>query len=360
MLERAARIRRTFRHLQRFRGIVRVFLKYGYQDVAQRLHLPTLLDLPLVGQSTEIAELPAGERFRRACEELGPTFVKLGQVLSTRPDLLPEGFADELTKLQDAAAPLPFSEIRRVLDLELKGRTDDLFSSIDETPLGSASMAQAHAARLRSGESVVVKVQRPGIRHTLTVDIEILREFAELMEEHIEGIKRHRPRRAVEELIRKLESELDFSREAANAERFAAQFEGDPTVHVPRIYREATTTRLITMEFIEGVKANQAAAADGLDAREVAARLSDLVLRQIFLYGFFHADPHPGNVRVLPGNVICFLDYGQMGYLDGSEREDFADLLAGVAKRDASHVAQALGRLGAGAGGSMPGLEADA
>lgn len=362
MLERAARIRRTFRHLQRFRDIVRVFLKYGYQDVAQRLHLPTLLDLPLGGQSTEIASLSAAERFRRACEELGPTFVKFGQVLSTRPDLVPAGFAGELSKLQDSASPLPFSEIRRVLDVELKGRTDELFSRMDEQPLGSASMAQAHRAKLKTGESVVVKVQRPGIRPTLSVDIEILREVADLMEEHIEGLKKHRPRRAVEELIRKLESELDFCREAANTERFAAQFEGDPWIRVPRIYREATTSKVITLEFVDGVKASLVPGDGnrGLDPVEVARRLAVLVLRQIFVHGFFHADPHPGNVMILPGNVICFVDYGQMGYLDGAEREDFADMLAGVAKRDAAHVAQALSRLGAGGGGSLPGLEADA
>lgn len=374
MLDKAARIRRTIRHLQRFRDIVRVFLKYGYEDLAHRLHLPSALGLPLVGHALVPQGLSAGERLRRACEELGPTFVKLGQLLSTRPELLPPGVAEELARLQDSASPLPFEELKKVIETELRGDAETFFSEIDEAPLGAASIAQAHRGKLKTGETVVVKVQRPGIRKIVTVDIDILRQVAALMEEHLPGAKAHRPTHIVEELVRKLEGELDFTREAANAERFAAQFAGDETIFVPEVYRETSTSRVLTLEYVDGLRASEAFAGGtaDLDREALAKRISALMMRQIFAHGFFHADPHPGNILILPGKrhagangakprpaVVCFLDYGQMGYLDTHEREDFADLLWGVARRDAPHVARALSRLG-GDGAPRAGLEADA
>ena len=361
MLRKAVRLRRTYRHLQRFRDIALVFLKYGYHDVAQRIHLPSLLDLPAVVPNGEAALEPA-ERFRRACEELGPTFTKLGQALSTRPDLLPPGFGEALTKLQDGASPLGLEELRPVLEAEFGSDLDDIFEHVDPQPLGSASIAQAHKARLKTGESVVVKIQRPGIAQVVAADLDILRQVAGLMEEHLDAVKHHRPSAVVEELADKLQGELDFLREAASMERFASQFEGDETIYVPKVYREATTARVLTLEHIQGRKPAKLAAShsSSADRALVARRISDSVLRQIFVHGFFHADPHPGNIRILPGPVVCFIDYGQMGYLDARERLDFADMLWGIARRDPAHVAQALSRLGTGDPVPSHGLESDA
>ncbi len=276
------RIGRTFHHAQRFRDIVRVFLKYGYEDLAHRLHLPGSLGLPTRHRREEraaIHQLTQPEKLRRACEELGPTFIKMAQILSTRPNLLPLGFAEELAKLQDSVAPLPFAEVQSVLSAELKRPLQEIFQSIDEQPLGSASIAQVHRARLVGGDDVVVKVQRPGIRKVIEVDLEIVAHLAALMENYLDGWKIHRPTAVVQNIATTLEQEIDFTAEAAHVERFAFQFATEPTVYLPKVYRDLTTARVLTMEYIDGVKAAQLADLEpgALDRVEVARRIADLV-----------------------------------------------------------------------------------
>src|SRR5881394_4119343 len=234
------RIGRTFQHAQRFRDIVRVFLKYGYEDLAHRLHLPSSLGLPTRHRREEraaIHQLSQPEKLRRACEELGPTFIKMAQILSTRPNLLPSGFAEELSKLQDSVAPVPYSEVQAVLSAELKRPLLEIFQSIDEQPLGSASIAQVHRARLVGGDDVVVKVQRPGIRKVIEVDLEIVDHLAALMENHLDGWKIHRPTAVVQQIAITLEQEIDFTAEASHVERFTYQFATEPTVYLPKVYR---------------------------------------------------------------------------------------------------------------------------
>lgn len=365
LFRRLENIGRRFHHLQRSRDVVKVFLKYGYEDLAHRLHLPSALNLPLKQVREEqaaIHSLSPPERLRRACEELGPTFVKMGQILSTRPNLLPEPFIQELAKLQDEAAPIPFAEIKAALERELKRPLDQVFQSIDEQPLGAASIAQVHRARLLNGDAVVVKVQRPGVRRIVEVDLEIMVELASLIEHHVEGWRVHRPSAIVREIARTLQEEIDFTVEAAHMERFAWQFSGEAAIYLPKVCHEATTRQVLTMEYVDGLKASRLMEpeAAGLDRGEIAQRIADLVMRQIFVHGFFHADPHPGNIHVLPGNVICFLDFGMMGYLDSRGREAFADLVWGIARRNEISVAGALLKL-ASAEYEPPrqGLEAD-
>jgi len=356
---------RTFKHLQRTRDVVRVFLKYGYEDLAHRLHLPSALKLPLGHFREEqkaIAEMSAPERFRRVCEELGPTFVKAGQILSTRRNLLPEPFTRELAKLQDAATPIPFPEIRAVLESELKRPLREVFARVDENPLGAASIAQVHRARLLDGSDVVVKVQRPGIERVVETDLEIMRHIAALIERHIAAWRVHQPVALVDQMGRMLAKELDFTIEAAHLERFVWQFAEEPTIYLPKVHHHAITRRVLTMEYVDGVKLSRLDAAQLSEPErvEVATRVADLVMKQIFLHGFFHADPHPGNIHILPNRMICFLDFGMMGHLDQRGREVFVELVWGISRRNEVQVANALLKLSS-ADNEPPreGLEAD-
>lgn len=366
LFRRLESIGRTYKHLQRTRDVVGVFLKYGYEDLAHRLHLPSALNLPIRRIREEqklIADIPAPVRLRRVCEELGPTFVKAGQILSTRQNLLPEAFTKELAKLQDAATPIPFSEVRDVIQAELKRPLKEVFAWIDEAPLGAASIAQVHRAKLADGADVVVKVQRPGIEDVVRTDLEIMRQLAGLMEKHIESWRVHHPVAVVDQMARNLEKEMDFLIEAAHMERFAWHFQGEPTIYLPKVHHHATTRRILTMEYVDGVKLSQLDEAGmSVEQRaEIATRVADLVMKQIFVHGFFHADPHPGNIHILPGSVICFLDFGMMGFLDQRGREAFVDLVWGISRRNEVTVAAALLKLSS-ADNEPPreGLEADA
>ncbi len=344
-------VSRTYRHANRYRQILTVLFKYGFGDLIDRLKVGQYLELGMQMVSRKRRErvdaLTKSERVRMALEELGPTFVKMGQVLSTRPDLIPVQFIDELSKLQDEVPPFPFSEAREIIEAELKSPIEDKFEKFDETPLAAASIGQVHRARLKDGEDVIVKVKRPGIRKTIEVDLEIMLHLAVLIEKHVEEWGIYRPTKIIEEFSRTLGKEIDYTIEASNAERFARQFVGNSMVYVPRVFREATTTRILTMEYVDGVKASKIdkLEKEGFDRKIIASRGADLMLEQVFKHGFFHADPHPGNIFILPDNVICYLDFGMMGRVDRYAREDFADVIYGYVSRDESKIADALLRI---------------
>jgi len=295
----------------------------------------------------KIDTLSRAVRVRMVLEELGPTFLKMGQILSTRPDLLPVEFMQELSRLQDDVPPFPYPEVEANLKAALKKPIEQIFASFDEQPLAAASIGQVHQAKMPDGKNVVVKIQRPGIQRTIEVDLEIMMHLAGLMERHLEGWDIQRPTRIVDEFARTLERELDYTLEAAHLERFARQFENEPTVYVPKVYREATTSRVLTMERISGVKSSDIdrLEKEGLDRSEIARQGFILIMKQIFVHGFFHADPHPGNIFVLPDNVICYIDFGMMGRLDLATRERFADLIMSIVHRDEREAAKALLRL---------------
>lgn len=350
--QRLRQLGQTIQNLQRFREIVGVFLKYGYEDLAHRLHLPRLLGLPtrqLRAEAESVRNLSHPEKLRAAFEELGPTFVKVGQLLSSRTGTLPEEYSVELAKLQDSVAPMPFSEVEAILTAELGRPIGEVFAEVQAEPLGSASIGQVHRARLHAGQNVVIKVQRPGIVKTIRTDLEILRQLASTLESQLENWRHHRPTAVVDDLRRSLTKELDYTIEASHLERFASQFPAEPTLLLPRVWREYTTPRLLVMEFVGGTKAAEFVRSERSPRTraEVGRRVGDLVLKQIFVHGFFHADPHPGNIQILDTGVVCFLDFGMMGFLTQREREMFADLVWGLATRDEVGATHALLRLSA-------------
>lgn len=347
-LRRISFLSRTYSHIKRYRQILTVFIKYGFDDLLERLHVTSYFRLG--GKLKLKKRLSAGEgltrheRVRLALEELGPTFVKLGQILSTRPDLISLGLVKELSKLQDDVPAFPFSQVKEIVERELSAPLEEIFHHFREEPLAAASIGQVHRARLKSGEEVIVKVQRPGIQTTIAVDLEIMFHLAELMEKYLEEGDIYRPTLMVEEFARTLEMEMNYSIEASHAERFAEQFAADNTVYVPRIFRHASTASVLTMEYLAGIKSSDIARldAEGYDRKLIASRGADLILAQIFKYRFFHADPHPGNVYILPGNVICYLDFGMMGRVSRTAQEKFAAMIFGYVLRDEKKVAEAV------------------
>lgn len=341
-------VSRTYRHISRYRQILTVLFKYGFGDLVDRLNASKYLELGarMLGKSRAepVEAYTRYERIRMALEELGPTFIKMGQILSTRPDLIPVDLAEELSKLQDNVPPFPFEQAKELIEAELEAGLTGIFPGIEEVPLAAASIAQVHRASLCSGQDVVVKVRRPGIERTVSIDLEILLHLAGLAERHVPELSFYRPTRIVEEFARVIEREMDFSVEARYMERFARQFAGNEAVHVPLFFAEYSTMRVLTMEYIEGIKASSIEKLDtgGYDRKLIASRGAELVLDQVFKFGLFHADPHPGNIFILPGNVICYVDFGMMGIVDQRSREDFADILTGYVSRDEARTAQAL------------------
>lgn len=319
------------RNLQRFRQILGVVARYGFGDLITRLDLDTHLSWVrrLVGRAfRRHAPEPAvvyitEERIRMALEELGPTFIKFGQILATRADLIPMSLVLELRKLQDQVPPFPPEEAVRIIERELGAPLAALFSRFEHEPIAAASIAQVHVAYLPSGEKVVIKVQRPNLQRILAIDLDILRILARLVEERIPESRPYNPTGIVEEFSRSIFQEIDFTREAYHIVRFAENFKGVDFVYVPQLFKSHCSARVLTMEFIEGIRGDDYAAMDraGLDRKLLAERGTQAILKQVFVDGFFHADPHPGNLFILPENVICLIDYGLMGTVD-EERVD--------------------------------------
>jgi len=350
-IRKISAIGRTYRHLQRYRQILTVLFKYGFGDLVTSLKIEQYLDIGLQMISSKrrekIETLSRAERARMALEELGPTFIKMGQILSTRPDLLPIDFIHELAKLQDNVPAFPFSDVKKMIESELQHPLEDIFPEFDETPLAAASIGQVHRARLNDGEDVAVKVQRPDIRKIIEVDMEIILHIAMLMEKYVEELDVQRPTQIVKEFARTLEKEIDYTIEASHMERFSWQFTNDMTIYVPKVYREATTSRVLTMEYIDGVKISDVdiSGNDVLDRKEIARRGAELIMKQIFVHGFFHADPHPGNIFILPNNIICYLDFGMMGRVNRQTRDKFVDLVTAVIHRDEAKAVDILLKL---------------
>ncbi len=341
-------IGRTYRNLGRYRQILSVLFKYGFGEFIDTLKIEQYLEisLPMLFKKEQkvVEKLGRPERIRRVLEELGPTFIKFGQILSTRPDLIPLEYLKELAKLQDEVPSFSYEEVCEVIARELGQPPDLVFQSFEKRPFAAASIGQVHRARLPNNEDVVVKVQRPGIQEIIETDLEIMLHLASLMERHLEEFEVQRPTRIVSVFARSIEKEINYLLEASNIERFAGQFLADQTVYVPKVYRQYSTKRVITMEFVDGIKASEIEALQegGYDLKSLASNGAALIMKQIFVHGFFHADPHPGNVFILPGNIICFLDFGMMGRISRKERTDFADLVMRVVSRDEKKVVDSI------------------
>ncbi|MDD4097794.1 MAG: AarF/ABC1/UbiB kinase family protein [Lentisphaeria bacterium] len=333
------KISRTYRHVGRYRRIVQVLLRYGfgYMVSALRIHVPRGLPRGAQGRGSGdeppmAPSLGIPERLRLVLIELGPTFIKLGQLLSSRPDVIPAEYIKEFAKLQDSVPSFPMPQVREIIQSELGGELESFFPEFDSEPVGAASMAQGHRARLPDGTEVFVKVQRPNIQRDIEVDLEILSYLAGQLERHSEGLGFLRPRDIVEEFGRALQQELDFSVERSNLARFARQFAGRDGLYVPKVFRQYCSRRVLTMEFVHGIRCSnfEALRAGGVDLLQVSELGATLLLEQFFEHGFFHGDPHPGNMFVLPGNRICYVDFGVMGRITQEERNDFANLLLEV------------------------------
>lgn len=326
---------RTYRNLNRYRQILTILFKYGFGNIIDTLKIDQYLGIGLKMISRTkpepVERLTQPQRIRLLFEELGPTFIKFGQILSTRPDLIPMHFIFELEKLQDNVPEFPFPEVQQILADQFS-RQDYPFSSMEEKPFAAASLGQVHRAQLKTGETVAVKIQRPGIRKQIKVDLEIMNHLATLMERHIEDLSFFRPVKIVEEFASTLEKELDYTLEASSMERVAQQFRYDSTIHIPRVYLGRTTETVLTMEYIQGIKISDVDQLDqaGMNRKLLTRQGAEFILKQVFEYGFFHADLHPGNLFVLPNNVLGPVDFGMMGFMDRRAREVFIDLIASV------------------------------
>ncbi|MGD9121298.1 MAG: AarF/UbiB family protein [Desulfobacterales bacterium] len=341
-------IGRTYRHLNRYRQILAILIKYGFGDLLDRLSIDQYIGAGLQAISRKRAErvekLTRPQRLRMAFEELGPTYIKLGQILSTRPDLVTVDILEELARLQDEVPPFPFEDVKAIVESEFGIPAEELFDQLDDQPLASASIGQVHGARTKDGEAVAVKFQRPDIQKIIEVDLEIMLHLATLAERHIKEFEIHRPVKIVEEFARTLEKEIDYRNEATNMERIARRFLDTPHIYIPAVFREFTTSRVLTTELIEGIKISkiESIVEAGLDQKVIADRVVGLVLKQAFEHGFFHADPHPGNIFVLADNVICLVDYGMMGLVDRATREAFVDLIDSVVHQQEVKTTQVL------------------
>ncbi|MCB9596584.1 MAG: 2-polyprenylphenol 6-hydroxylase [Sandaracinaceae bacterium] len=336
----------TVRDLARLREIVTVLVKHGFGAVVAQLGLSSL------APTTESTDKGGrGERVRKVIEELGPTFVKLGQVLSTRPDIIPEDVLAEIKKLQSDVPPVPFAAIQEQVEAELGVPLEEAFESFEEAPLAAASVGQVHRAKLKTPEGVVdvaVKVQRPGIASKIERDVELLYWLARLIERSMPEAAHYAPVKVVGEFDRALSAELDFRTEAENAKRFAAHFEHEPRVVFPRVYDARSSRRVLTLQFIDGYGLDRAIAL-GYDREAVVKRTIDIIIQMVFEDGFFHADPHPGNFIILGDKedpTIAVIDLGFVGRLTPAMRDKTIDLVVAAVRNDPRALADALYAIG--------------
>ena len=342
-MDAAAAVTRTRDH--RERQIAQVLVRYGLSYLASVVGLERLaaVERSLIGrQPPEPHTEP--ENLRLALEELGPTFIKLGQLLSTRADLLSADYRAELTKLQDAAPAVPSEVVEDIVERELRAPAESVFAAFEPVPLACASVGQAHNATLHDGTEVVVKVRRPNVVEEMERDFEIILNLAARARRHSKTAARYDVVGLTDEFVRTLRAQLDYLQEARNAERFAANFVTDPWVQIPRVFPDLTTSRVITLERIRGMKITDLTALDeaGLDRHELAERTALINAKMIFEDGFFHADPHPGNFFIEPTGRVGIIDFGMVGELDDRLREQLGRLLNGFIRQDPGRLADAL------------------
>ncbi len=336
------------RDLPRYRQILATLIRYGYRDIVTALHLEGLVrPFEKVAMGEDVPPQDRPRRLRMVCEDLGPTFVKLGQLLSTRPDLLPEAYTTELARLRDDVRPFPYAQAEAILTEEYGRPPSEVFASIDPVPIASASISQVHRAVLPDGSRVALKIRRPDIVKVVNADLDILKNLSQLAERRLPFLTPYSPTLLAREFERSLRRKLDLGIERRTMERCQVQLADEPAAHVPEVYPEFSTSRVLCMEFINGVDVDdlEGIRRYGDDPATVAVNGARILLTQIFRFGFFHADPHPGNLRVLPGGVVAPLDYGMFGQLDRRTRERIADLLLGLMAQDTDRVVRTLDSL---------------
>ena len=351
MIRKIGMLGRTYRYANRYLEIIRVLTKYGFADLVSQSRIENAINfgkrIVFRKPDQQITTRSHWERMRLVLEELGPTFIKLGQIMSTRADLVPKELLFELEKLQDSVPPFPGDEAVDLVEQELEKPINEIFNSFSKVSVAAASLAQVHKATLLNGEEVAVKVQRPGINRMIETDLEIMFHLATMMEKHIPEMKSYSLVKIVEEYESSIRKELNFANEASNLEQFGANFQKDTDIYIPQCYRDYTTKKILTLEYIDGIKFSDINDSNTkeFDPKVIADRGADSILKQIFEYGFFHADPHPGNLLILPENVICFLDYGMMGTLTQNTRQLISAMLIGAINRDAEKIVRSVLRL---------------
>jgi len=337
-----------YTHLPRYHEILSILFKYGFADVLRLVALQRILRIEdatiRIHPDDAILSQPLPVRLRLALEELGPTFIKFGQILSSRRDLITDEYFVELTKLQSGVPPFSGAEAEAIIERELGHPVTRLFKKFGKKPIGSASIAQVHKAELPDGTPVAVKIQRPDIEKTITLDVAILHDLARFVEKHVPEAAGLNPTGVVQEFTETLQRELDFENEASNAERFADQFEGNPDLRVPKIYRSHSNARVLTMDFLTGTSVSDLPGLDalGIDPSKLAATMTAIIYEQIFTHGFFHGDPHPGNMTVLPDSRIVLFDYGMMGKFTPQMRESIALLVSGLAEKNHAQTTRSI------------------
>ncbi|MDY6842767.1 MAG: AarF/UbiB family protein [Thermodesulfobacteriota bacterium] len=346
------KISKRYKDFKRLKQILSTFLKYGFDDVVERIEAKRSLRVSKIVLKTmkrkELEGFTTPQRVRMAFEELGPTFIKFGQMLSVRPGLIPRDFTEELSKLQDAVAPFSYELSQSIIERDLSKPVDHLFSSFEKNPIAAASLAQVHQATTLNGEEVVVKIKRPDISSLIESDIRILLDLAKLIERYIPESELYNPTGLVHEFAKTIREELDFLREGRNIDRFRRHFAEDDTVYILKVFWELTTSNVLTMERIRGIKPSDIESIEkaGLDRKIIAENGAHLILEEVFEHRFFHADPHPGNIFILENNVIAPVDFGMVGYIDESIADQIGKLLIGIIRRDSDRVVGVLATLG--------------
>ncbi|MBI2657170.1 AarF/ABC1/UbiB kinase family protein [Candidatus Woesearchaeota archaeon] len=338
------------RDIKRFNQILLVLFEEGFDFLLTKINLKHHIPITkqLKSRLRKSGEKKPEVMLRRTLERLGPTFIKFGQVLSVRPDLIPKEYSKELEKLQDEVPEFPFEEVKSIIEKELGKSIGHLFLHFEKKPIASASISQVHKAVLKTGEKVAVKVQRPDVKRIMETDIEIMFYFANLLEKHMERIKRFNPVKIVSEFKDWTEKELDFRLEARNAKRFLQNFKGSKTVRIPRVYDELTSEKVLTLQFIDGVELHDIKEIKRrkLDFNEIIKNGFNAIMTQVFVHGIFHADPHPGNIIVMRDNSIAFIDFGIVGFFDDKLKNKCTDLLYGIVMQDEDSIMETLAGMG--------------
>ncbi len=330
----------TLRQVERTKDIVSILVKNGFHDIVSAVGVEKYIKFSISQSSKEDLKLSRSERIRKTVEELGPTFIKMAQILSIRPDLIPLELVDEFSKLQDSVQPIPFAELKYRFVEEFGKDVDEIFDG-ELTLIASASLGQVYKGRLKSGESVAVKILRPKTKRMIQSDIEIMYHITSLLEGKLYSYGIDSPTKIVEEFERTIKKELDYNREALNLKRFSRNFAGNDRIFVPKLYEEYSCGTILTMEFVEGIKITDINKLEeaGISPKNVAKSGFELICEQIFEHRFFHADPHPGNIFVLTDGRIAFVDFGMMGSISERDRKDFIDMIYYIVKEEEEKAA---------------------
>ena len=333
----------------RAREVAAVFVKHGFFWVAEALEVTRFFPKGAHDKiaATEEYKRPLGVRIRRVIEELGPSYVKAGQVLSSRPDLIPPDILKELAKLQDDVPPFPYEQVQDVIESELKVPLDRVFRSFARVPIASASIGQVHEAVLRNGQEVVVKVQRPDIEQIVFIDTDLMHAMARYAEKRFQWARLFNMVERVEEFTKTMRQEMDYTIEAQNADRLKKNFEDDETIYVPGIYWDFTTRRVLTMEYIHGIKIKDKdrLRSRGYDLTYLTEVIGNAFIKMILIDGFFHGDPHMGNIFVMEGQVVALIDFGMVGIVDPVMRRNMARYFISIVNQDADGLVEVLSEI---------------